>query len=82
MTNEEQINESVPAADNMLPMSREHSSDKTRCLVTFRLPGEAAPLGVAAGANVLVAGTSVFGDGKGVAAGMDRLRTSVKQEAD
>ena len=43
MTNNDQINESVPAADNMLPTSREHSSDKTRCLVTFRLPGEAAP---------------------------------------
>jgi ribulose-phosphate 3-epimerase len=33
-----------------------------------------APLGVAAGANVLVAGTSVFGDSKGVAAGMASLR--------
>src|SRR5262245_26736119 len=32
-----------------------------------------APLGVAAGANVLVAGSSVFGDRKGVAAAMERL---------
>jgi len=32
-----------------------------------------APLGVAAGANVLVAGTSVFGNHQGVAAGMERL---------
>ena len=33
-----------------------------------------APLGVAAGANVLVAGSSVFGDPAGVAAAMERLR--------
>jgi len=38
-----------------------------------------APLGVAAGANVLVAGTSVFGDRKGVAAGMERLCAAIKQ---
>ena len=30
---------------------------------------ETAPLAVAAGANVLVAGTAIFGDGEGVAAG-------------
>jgi ribulose-phosphate 3-epimerase len=36
-----------------------------------------APLGVAAGANVLVAGSSVFGDPAGVAAAMERLRASV-----
>jgi ribulose-phosphate 3-epimerase len=40
-----------------------------------------APLGVAAGANVLVAGTSIFGDSKGVAAGMDRLRAAITQAA-
>src|SRR5215468_10262681 len=40
-----------------------------------------APLGVAVGANVLVAGTSIFGDVKGVAAGMERLRTAIKQAA-
>ena len=36
---------------------------------------ETAPLAVAAGANVLVAGTSVFDAGKGVAAAMKRLQT-------
>jgi ribulose-phosphate 3-epimerase len=36
-----------------------------------------APLVVAAGANVLVAGTAIFGDSKGVAAGMEKLRTAV-----
>ena len=40
-----------------------------------------APLGVAAGANVLVAGTSVFGDRKGVAAAMERLCAAIKQSA-
>jgi ribulose-phosphate 3-epimerase len=39
---------------------------------------ETAPLGVAAGANVLVAGTAVFGDSAGVAAAMARLRAVIK----
>jgi ribulose-phosphate 3-epimerase len=37
---------------------------------------ETAPLVVRAGANVLVAGTSIFGDSQGVAAAMKRLQTS------
>ncbi len=37
---------------------------------------ETAPLVVAAGANVLVAGTSVFGDQQGVAAAMKRLQAA------
>jgi ribulose-phosphate 3-epimerase len=40
-----------------------------------------APLGVAAGANVLVAGTSVFGDSGGVESGMERLRAAIQQAA-
>ncbi len=36
-----------------------------------------APLAVAAGANVLVAGTAIFGDSEGVAAGMENLRAAV-----
>ncbi len=39
---------------------------------------ETAPLAVSAGANVLVAGTSVFGDSQGVAAAMERLRTAAR----
>jgi ribulose-phosphate 3-epimerase len=35
-----------------------------------------APLGVAAGANVLVAGSSIFGDRLGVDAAMKKLRTA------
>jgi ribulose-phosphate 3-epimerase len=38
-----------------------------------------APLGVAAGANVLVAGTAIFGHGDGVVAAMNRLRAATKQ---
>ena len=37
---------------------------------------ETAPLAVAAGASVLVAGTSVFGDCQGVAAAMKRLKAA------
>jgi ribulose-phosphate 3-epimerase len=39
---------------------------------------ETASLGVEAGANVLVAGTAVFGDSSGVTAAMNKLRASLK----
>ena len=38
-----------------------------------------APPGVAAGASVLVAGTSIFGDPEGVAAAMKRLRAATEK---
>ena len=38
-----------------------------------------APLGVAAGANVLVAGSAIFGDGDGVSEAMKRLRAAANQ---
>jgi len=38
-----------------------------------------APLGVAAGANVLVAGSSIFGDNDGVTEAMKRLRAAANQ---
>ena len=41
------------------------------------IDAETAPLTVNAGANVLVAGTSVFGDSQGVAAAIKRLQTAV-----
>jgi len=40
------------------------------------IDAETAPLGVAAGANVLVAGTSIFANRDGVAAGMQQLRAA------
>jgi len=46
------------------------------------IDAETAPLAVAAGANVLVAGTAVFGEPEGVAAAMDRLRASVRHLED
>ena len=43
------------------------------------IDAETAPLGVAAGANVLVAGTSIFGESETVAAAMNRLRASIER---
>ena len=42
---------------------------------------ETAPLTVAAGANVLVAGTAIFDGGEGVATAMNRLWASIRQGA-
>jgi ribulose-phosphate 3-epimerase len=44
------------------------------------IDAKTAPLVVDAGANVLVAGTAVFGEGGEVAAAIDRLRVSLKQQ--
>jgi ribulose-phosphate 3-epimerase len=41
------------------------------------IDAETAPLAVAAGANVLVAGTGIFGESETVAAAMDRLRAGI-----
>jgi len=41
------------------------------------LDEETAPLAAAAGADVLVAGSSIFGDGAGVASAMSRLRINI-----
>ena len=43
---------------------------------------ETAPLAVAAGASFLVAGTSVFGEGQGMAAAMKRLQTAANVAAE
>jgi ribulose-phosphate 3-epimerase len=43
------------------------------------IDAETAPLAVAAGANVLVAGTAIFRESEEVAAAMDRLRASFTQ---
>ncbi len=43
------------------------------------IDAETTPLAVAAGANVLVAGTAVFGETEGVFAAMNRLRASITQ---
>jgi ribulose-phosphate 3-epimerase len=41
------------------------------------IDAETAPLAVAAGANVLVAGTAIFGESEGVTAAMTRLRAAI-----
>jgi ribulose-phosphate 3-epimerase len=41
------------------------------------IDAKTAPLAVAAGANVLVAGTAIFGGSEGVAAAMERLRAAI-----
>jgi ribulose-phosphate 3-epimerase len=43
------------------------------------IDAETGPLAVAAGANVLVAGTAIFGEHDTVTAAMDRLRTSLER---
>ena len=42
------------------------------------IDADTAPLGVAAGANVLVAGSAIFDDDAGVTAAMNRLRTAAE----
>lgn len=42
------------------------------------IDAKTAPLAVAAGANVLVAGTAIFGQLEGVAAAMERLRSGIQ----
>jgi ribulose-phosphate 3-epimerase len=39
---------------------------------------ETAPLAVAAGANVLVAGSAIFNDGDGITSAMKRLRAAAQ----
>jgi ribulose-phosphate 3-epimerase len=41
------------------------------------IEAKTAPLAVAAGANVLVAGTAIFGESEGVATAMERLRAAI-----
>ena len=43
------------------------------------IDAETAPLAVAAGANVLVVGTAIFGESEGVTAAMTRLRATINQ---
>jgi len=43
------------------------------------IDAETAPLAVTMGANILVAGTAVFGENEGVAAAVERLRAAIAQ---
>jgi ribulose-phosphate 3-epimerase len=44
------------------------------------IDAETAPLAVDAGANILVAGSAIFNDGKGICAAMNRLQAAVEQK--
>jgi ribulose-phosphate 3-epimerase len=57
----------------------EQISSKCDVEVDGGIDAKTAPLAVTAGANVLVAGTAIFGESDGVAAAMNRLRAGVKQ---
>jgi ribulose-phosphate 3-epimerase len=59
----------------------EQMNPKCELEVDGGIDEETAPMAVAAGANVLVAGTSVFGANKEVAAAMESLRDAVLQVA-
>ena len=54
---------------------------KPRCDVEVDggIDAETAPLAVHAGANILVAGTAIFGESDGVAEAMNRLRATINQ---
>jgi 1,4-alpha-glucan branching enzyme len=43
MRKKDEVDKTLPAADNPQPMKRKHSRDKTRCVATFWLPKGAAP---------------------------------------
>ena len=54
----------------------EQSKPECRVEADGGIDPETAPLAVAAGANVLVAGTSIFGNSQGVAAAMQNLQSA------
>ena len=57
----------------------EHLKSGSDVEVDGGIDAETAPLAVAAGPNVLVAGTSIFGESETVAAAMNRLRASIER---
>jgi ribulose-phosphate 3-epimerase len=59
----------------------EQSKPECELEVDGGIDAETAPLAVAAGADVLVAGTSVFAENLEVAVAMNRLRASIEKAA-
>jgi ribulose-phosphate 3-epimerase len=55
----------------------EHANPRCEVEVDGGVDEVTAPLAGAAGADVFVAGSSIFGDSRGVAAAMSRLRTTI-----
>jgi pentose-5-phosphate-3-epimerase len=79
------LGEQVAQAEQALPKIRrvrqmiEQTNPACELSLDGGIDAVTAPLGVAAGANVLVAGSAIFSDGDGVTAAMNRLRAATKQ---
>lgn len=71
------ISSALPKIERLRTMIEQHGAH-CDLEVDGGIHSETAPLAVRAGANVLVAGTAVFGDRDGVAAGIKRLRQAVE----
>lgn len=69
------LNSTLPKIERVRHLIKQ-SKPECSLEVDGGIDAETAPLTVAAGADVLVAGTSIFGDSQGVAAAMKRLRTA------
>src|SRR5262249_21989055 len=72
------IQSTLPKIQRLRAMIQQHGA---RCdlEVDGGIHAETAPLVVRAGANVLVAGSAVYDDPEGVAAGISRLRSATQQ---
>jgi ribulose-phosphate 3-epimerase len=70
------IQSMLPKIERLRAMITQHGAS-CDLEVDGGIHAETAPLAVRAGANVLVAGSSVYGDAEGVAAGIARLRASL-----
>ena len=71
------IPSALPKIERLRKMIEQHGAH-CDLEVDGGIHSETAPLAVRAGANVLVAGTAVFGDRDGIAAGIKRLRQAVE----
>jgi ribulose-phosphate 3-epimerase len=74
------LDEFVEAGSDSLLVHWEGNANLHRTVQRIKMLGKGAGtarLAVEAGAHVLVAGSAIFGDRDGVAAGMDRLRASL-----
>src|SRR5262249_45487547 len=66
-----------PAKNPTAPSDDQSSEAGCDLEVDGGIDAKTAPLAVAAGANVLVAGTAIFGESEGVAPAMQRLRAAI-----
>jgi ribulose-phosphate 3-epimerase len=74
------IRSTLPKIERVRQMIDQHKSD-CELELDGGIDPETAPLGIAAGAGVLVAGSSIFGDREGVDTALKRLRAAVNEAA-